>query len=77
MPGGRGSAEAHSAFAFDKVSVTAGKYVNVGTTMLIDIKDKPEHVSYDEGYLSTLQTISERHFVFYDTINRRAYLLDM
>jgi hypothetical protein len=44
--------------------------------MSIGIKDKPEHVSYDDGYLSTLQTISERHFVFYDIIDRRAWLLD-
>jgi len=50
--------------------------VNVGTTISIGIKDKPEHVSYDDEYLSTLQTMSERHFVFYDTINRRACLLD-
>jgi hypothetical protein len=42
----------------------------------IGIKDKPEHVSYDDEYLSTLQMISERHFVFYDIVDRRAWLLD-
>jgi hypothetical protein len=66
----------HSAFAFDKVSITAGKFVNVSTSMAIGIKDKPEHVSYDDDYLSTLQMISERHFVFYDIVDRHAWLLD-
>ena len=50
--------------------------VNVGASMLIGIKDKPEHVSYSDDYLSTLQMISERHFVFYDITDRRAWLLD-
>jgi hypothetical protein len=44
--------------------------------MSIGIKDKPEHVSYDDDYLSTLEIISERYFVFYDIIDRRAWLLD-
>jgi hypothetical protein len=44
--------------------------------MSIGIKDKPKHVSYDDEYLSTLQIISKRHFVFYDIIDRQAWLLD-
>ncbi|KAI9662246.1 MAG: hypothetical protein M1821_008412 [Bathelium mastoideum] len=65
-----------NSFAFDKVSITAGKYINVGTSMSIGIKDKPEHVSFDDDYLSTLDMISERHFVLYDNIDRRVWLLD-
>jgi hypothetical protein len=42
----------------------------------IGIKDKPQHVSYDDDYLSTLDMISERYFVFYDNVDRRAWLLD-
>jgi hypothetical protein len=48
----------------------------LGTSISIGIKDKPEHISYDDDYLSTLQMISERHFVFYDIIDRRAWVVD-
>lgn len=44
--------------------------------MSMGIKDKPEHINYDDDYISTVQMISERHFVFYDTTCRRAWLLD-
>jgi hypothetical protein len=44
--------------------------------MSIGIKDKPEHINYEDDYLSTLGMISERHFVFYDTGDRRAWLFD-
>ncbi|KAK7936030.1 hypothetical protein PG985_001525 [Apiospora marii] len=63
-------------FAFDKVSISGGKFVNIGTTVSIGIKDKPEHIKYDDDYLSTLEMITERHFLFYDIAARRAWLVD-
>ncbi len=42
------------------------------------IKDKPLHLGFGNGddYLGHLFTIGSRHFVFYDTEERRAWLVD-
>ncbi|CAI6339119.1 unnamed protein product [Periconia digitata] len=66
----------HSFCAFDKVSISAGKYLSVGASLSIGIKDKSEHVSFEDDYLSTLLMISERFFLIYDVEERRAWLLD-
>lgn len=50
--------------------------MSVGASISIGIRDKPEHIKYDDDYLSTLDMISERHFVFYDTKDKMAWLLD-
>ncbi|KAK7963565.1 Pfs domain protein [Apiospora saccharicola] len=61
------------AFAVDKASITAGKYVNIGTSLSIGLKDKPEHIDFGDDYISNLNMIHERHFVFYDVAVKRAW----
>ncbi|KAK4215745.1 hypothetical protein QBC37DRAFT_117067 [Rhypophila decipiens] len=63
-------------FAWDKISISIGKILNVGAGISFGIKDKPEHISYDEDYISTVDTIANRYFVFYDIEDKRAFLLD-
>ncbi|PVH82276.1 hypothetical protein DL98DRAFT_415128 [Cadophora sp. DSE1049] len=66
----------YSSCAFEKVSVSAGKFVNVGMSCAIGIKDKPVHLSFGDDYVGMLLTISSRHFVFHDLDDRRAWLID-
>ncbi|KAI9854954.1 MAG: hypothetical protein M1813_000619 [Trichoglossum hirsutum] len=62
--------------AFDKVSISGGKYITAGVNCAIGIKDKPVHISLVDDYISMLYMIAERHFVFYDVKDRRAWLVD-
>jgi hypothetical protein len=52
--------------------------VNVGAQASIGRREKSEHISFEEDYLSILTAIYERYFVFYDVDknSRRAWLLD-
>jgi len=60
----------------EKVTISAGQFVNAGVSCVLGVKDKPVHISHDDDYFGMLQNISDRHFVFYDPDNRQAWLLD-
>ena len=62
--------------ALEKVTVSGGQFINVGISCTLGLKDKPIHISYDEDYYGVLKNISDRHFVFYDSDDRQAWLLD-
>lgn len=61
--------------AFQNISISAGKYVTIGTNLLLGIAEKPVHISFGDDYLRTLLMIDNRHFVIYDTDDRRAWLV--
>ncbi|KAB5554733.1 hypothetical protein GE09DRAFT_1059012 [Coniochaeta sp. 2T2.1] len=46
-----GLPKSHSKCAFTNVSISAGKFITVGTTCVPRIKDKPTHISYGDDYL--------------------------
>jgi hypothetical protein len=64
-----------SSFAFDKISISTGKIINVGLNFSVGIRDRPVHVDYDD-YISTLLSMAERHFLFYDVAECQAWLVD-
>lgn len=67
----------NSKCAFDKISIRAGQFITVGGSCVLGIKDKPAHISFGgDDYLGMLLEISNRHFVFYDRDDRRAWLVD-
>ncbi|KAK3378339.1 hypothetical protein B0H63DRAFT_244930 [Podospora didyma] len=74
--GWSGLPDPHESFAWDKVSITAGKFLNVGGSASIEIKDNGEHISFEDDYISMVDMIADRYFLFYDLDDRRAWLFD-
>lgn len=61
--------------AFDKISISGGKFISAGISCSIGLKDRPIHINLDD-YIGMLLTISTRFFVLYDVGDRRAWLVD-
>ncbi|KAI0594169.1 hypothetical protein F4775DRAFT_606762 [Biscogniauxia sp. FL1348] len=62
--------------AFEKVSISGGRYISAGVSLAIGIKDKPIHIHFGDDFNRMLSVIGQRHFVFYDVEDRRAWLVD-
>lgn len=64
----------------DRVTVSGSgiPFVTPGASLLVGVKDKPLHLGFGGGddYMGTLMTIRKRHFVFYDTEEKRGWLVD-
>ena len=65
-----------SRFAFDRVSISAGKIVSVGGSVAIGKKDKPARAAKTTDYHKQLEWAEERFIVLYDCKDRRAWLID-
>ncbi|KAK1828992.1 hypothetical protein QBC39DRAFT_357763 [Podospora conica] len=63
-------------YAFEKVTISAGKFITVGSTFAFGLKDPPLYFGSGDDYVGMLLNISDRHFVFYDCDDRRAWLVD-
>ncbi|KAI0553279.1 hypothetical protein F4679DRAFT_502942 [Xylaria curta] len=63
-------------FAFDRVSVSAGKFINVVGSVTIGKKDKPGRASKTSDYHKQLEWAERKFVVFYDWKDRRAWLID-
>ena len=59
----------------EKISLTAGKYINVGATFAMGVKDRPRHLPR-KAYLSKLNELRYKFFVFWDTASKRGWLLN-
>ncbi|KAI5923380.1 hypothetical protein F4810DRAFT_668607 [Camillea tinctor] len=66
----------HQSCAFEKVSISGGRYISAGVSIALGIKDKPVHIHFGDDYNQMLSVIGQRHFVFYDVKDRRAWLVD-
>ncbi|GFF36596.1 hypothetical protein IFM46972_04939 [Aspergillus udagawae] len=64
-----------SRFAFDRVSISAGKIVSVGASVAINKKDKPARAAKTD-YHKQIEWAEERFIVLYDCKDRRAWLID-
>jgi hypothetical protein len=65
-----------SRFAFDHVSISAGKIVTVGISATIGMKDKPVRAAKTSDYHKQLEWTEQRFVVLYDWKDRRAWLID-
>lgn len=76
---GTGLSRPDSKCVLEKINISGSAIpiISPGASIAIGIKDKPLHVGFcGDDYIGLLRTIKKRHFVFYDTRDRRAYLVD-
>ncbi|KAI2606644.1 hypothetical protein GGR54DRAFT_652332 [Hypoxylon sp. NC1633] len=70
----------NSICVLEKVTITgsAAPFISSGASFALGIKDKPLHLGFGSGddYMGNLITMGKRHFIFYDTEERRAWLID-
>ncbi len=70
----------NSTCVLEKVAISGSfaPFITLGTNIAIGLKDKPLHLGFGNGddYTGTLFAIGNRQFVFYDTEERRAWLVD-
>ncbi|UNI19547.1 hypothetical protein JDV02_005727 [Purpureocillium takamizusanense] len=70
----------NSMCALEKVTISgsAVPFITSGASIALGIKDKALHLGFgsSDDYMGNLFTIEKRHFVFYDTEERRAWLVD-
>ncbi|CAI7622322.1 unnamed protein product [Penicillium manginii] len=65
-----------SRFAFDRISISAGKIVSAGASVTIGKKDKPARATKATDYHKQIEWAEEQFIVFYDCKDRRAWLID-
>ena len=60
------------------ISGSAVPFISPGASIRIGVKDKAVHLGFGNGddYMGTLLTIRERYFVFCETEEKRAWLID-
>ena len=61
--------------ALEKVSISGGMFINMGFNFGIGIKDVPLHVSR-KPYVSKLRQVASTYFVFWDTEEKRGWLVN-
>lgn len=70
----------NSTHVLEKVTLSgsAVPFISPGASILVGVKDKPLHLGFsrDDDYMGNLITIGKRNFVFYDSEERRAWLVD-
>jgi hypothetical protein len=69
-----------SSCVMEKVTLSGSAipFITPGASFLVGVKDKPLHIGFGSGddYMGNLMTIGKRHFVFYDSEEKRAWLID-
>ncbi|KAK3312310.1 hypothetical protein B0H66DRAFT_608585 [Apodospora peruviana] len=65
-----------SGFAFDRVTISGGKLLNVGVNIAVGLKDKSLRLGSLDGYGQQVRWFDDKHFLFYDVGDRRAWLVD-
>jgi hypothetical protein len=63
-------------FAFDHVSISAGKIVSASVSGAISKKDKPARAAKATDYHKQIEWAEEQFVVFYDCQDRRTWLID-
>ncbi|KAI1742983.1 hypothetical protein F4680DRAFT_471857 [Xylaria scruposa] len=63
-------------FAFDRVSLSAGMFINVAGSVALGKKDKPWRAAKTSDYHKQLEWAEKRFVVLYDCKDRRAWLID-
>ncbi|KAJ5936391.1 hypothetical protein N7454_005026 [Penicillium verhagenii] len=65
-----------SRFAFDRVSISAGKIISVAGSVAIGKKDKPARAAKTTDYDKQIEWAEERFIVLYDCKDQRGWLID-
>jgi hypothetical protein len=68
-----------SSCVLEKVTVSGSAipFITPGASFLVGVKDKPLHLGFGrDNYVGTLMTLKQRHFVFYDSEEKRGWLVD-
>jgi hypothetical protein len=63
-------------FAFDRISISGGKSVSFGVSALIGKRETPARTGGIRDYYRQLWWIETQFIVFYDVVDRRAWLVD-
>ncbi|KAL8325300.1 hypothetical protein RB597_008523 [Gaeumannomyces tritici] len=63
-------------FVFDRVTLTAGKYITLGVSGLIGKSHKSARITEETDYWKQLEWAEQRFVVFFDVDDRRAWLID-
>jgi hypothetical protein len=58
-------------FAFEKVSISGGKFISAGLSFSIGKKDKSIHIKARDDYIMQLKWIAKKYVVLYDVDDRR------
>ncbi|KAK4224029.1 hypothetical protein QBC38DRAFT_34047 [Podospora fimiseda] len=65
-----------SSFVCDRITISGGKFVTVGASIAIGVKQKSLHSQFGTNYIAMLRFIRRRYFLIYDCRDRRAWLVD-
>ncbi|KAJ6001660.1 hypothetical protein N7522_006887 [Penicillium canescens] len=66
----------HPSMLFDRFSITAGQYINIGASFSVGNKDKPLRLVSASSYDQQVLRMSEKFVLFYDVVDRRAWLVN-
>lgn len=66
----------HKGCAFEKITISGGKYISAGISCAIGKKDKPVHFKAREDYMTQLKWLEKKFVVLYDLVDRRGWLVD-
>lgn len=71
-----GSEYATAGCALENVSLTAGKYVNLGATFAKGNKDSPLYLARASVYEMQIRSAGRLNVVLYDVVDHRGWLVD-
>ncbi|KAK4161145.1 hypothetical protein QBC43DRAFT_218302 [Cladorrhinum sp. PSN259] len=68
-----------SSCVFEKITVSGSAipFITPGASFIVGVKDKPLHLGFGrDNYVGTLMTLRQRHVVFYDSEEKRGWLVN-
>lgn len=63
-------------FVLDRITISGGQYMNVTPSIAIGLKEKSIRLGSCDGYGQQVRWFDEKHFLFYDAADKRAWLVD-
>jgi hypothetical protein len=63
-------------YVFERVTITGGKYITAAASVALGIKDKPIRLTSLDGYGQQIRSIAAKNILFYDSGDRRGWLVD-
>lgn len=60
----------------EKVQITAGHYITLGTTWAAGLRERPVHIKDRNDYVGRLKSLGNKYIVLHDVQVRKAWLVD-
>lgn len=73
---GSGLGKPEPGYIFEKVTISGGKYVTAAAAVALGIKYKPLRLTSADGYGRQLRAIADKNILFYDSGDRRGWLVN-